>query len=159
MIYSDEIVSEKAMKFIIFALFYFSHLSYGEEPQVGPKMDLQNSKEVPKDGENKEEVIIKKKNTDMQEDLNEPWISQKYKRGEYLIYDCKSHYFACVNSISYEICEEKRDSEKSDGKRFLTCVPLKQFKTQKLCFTEQYKQIHRPKNKLFCINQDKKANR
>lgn len=82
----------------------------------------------------------------------EPMISEDYKQGEYLIYDCKGHYFACVNDFSFELCRERRDDAILNKRDNLPCAPLKKFKTQKECFKNQYQQIHNPKDKMFCIH-------
>ncbi|GAB4012308.1 MAG: hypothetical protein Fur0010_08030 [Bdellovibrio sp.] len=82
----------------------------------------------------------------------EPMISEDYKQGEHLIYDCKGHYFACVNDLSFELCRERRDDAILNKRDILPCAPLKKYKTQNECFKNQYQQIHNPKDKLFCIH-------
>lgn len=89
---------------------------------------------------------------DFEKGMLEPIISAEYKQGEYLIYDCSGHFYACVNDLSYENCRQKREQDNEDKRSILSCAPLKKFKNQKECFDEQYEQIHTPKNKIFCIN-------
>ena len=83
----------------------------------------------------------------------EPRLSRKYYRGRYLIYDCESRFYACVNLPSYFNCKELREKQKDRKEVLLSCAPLKQFKTQKECFDTNYSLIHRVTNKSFCVNQ------
>jgi len=97
-------------------------------------------------------IIVEKKVEEFEKSMLEPIISAEYKQGEFLIYDCKGRYFACVNDLSYENCRKKREQDVEDKRSILSCAPLKKFNNQKECFKEQYEQIHQPKNKIFCVN-------
>lgn len=89
----------------------------------------------------------------------EPLISNEFKQGEHLIYDCRGHHYACVNDISFSYCQDLRDEAIERKKDSLPCAPLTKFKSQKECFKEQYKQIHQQKNKTFCIHYKNKLKR
>lgn len=82
----------------------------------------------------------------------EPRISSSYRRGEYLLYDCREKHFVCVNSTSFETCEERRKLAIKEKFREMPCAPLKKFKTQKECFDAHYAQIYGQKSKVFCLN-------
>lgn len=82
----------------------------------------------------------------------EPRISQKYFLGRFLIYDCKDRHFGCVNLPSFFNCREARDVDKENKEVFLSCVPLKQYKSLKDCTDAYLSIIYRRTNKSFCIN-------
>ncbi|PIP93627.1 MAG: hypothetical protein COW00_03720 [Bdellovibrio sp. CG12_big_fil_rev_8_21_14_0_65_39_13] len=98
------------------------------------------------------EKEVEKEVEEFEKSMLEPIISADYKQGEFLIYDCSGHYFACVNDVSFENCRQSREKDIEDKRSVLSCAPLKKFKNQKECFKEQYEQIHQPKNKIFCVN-------
>lgn len=81
----------------------------------------------------------------------EPKLSDKYYRGRFLIYDCESRFFACVNLPSFYNCRENRNKEIDRKEMLLSCAPLKQFKSQKECFEANYSLIHKVTNKSFCL--------
>ena len=83
---------------------------------------------------------------------DEPFISFRYRRGEYLIYDCSDRHFACVNADSFKKCKDERETAKSQRQHLFPCAPLKKFKTQKECFKAYYQAIHQEGDKSFCIN-------
>ncbi|MEI8347103.1 MAG: hypothetical protein WCG27_06535, partial [Pseudomonadota bacterium] len=60
-------------------------------------------------------------------------ISEVYKSGMYLIYDCIERHFACVNNDGFERCREQRELSKKRGRGLLSCAPLKKFSTTPEC--------------------------
>lgn len=88
----------------------------------------------------------------IQKEKDEPRLSNKWFRGESLIYDCEKGHFACVNEVSFYRCQRERQEDKEENRPNMRCSPFKTFKTQKACFEEQYKIIHNQLPKIFCIN-------
>jgi hypothetical protein len=80
-----------------------------------------------------------------------PRISDKYRAGSSLIYDCAERHFACVNQTSYEQCEERRAVSLEKRRAILSCAPLKHFANLDLCVEELYRVIHSSVNKEFCL--------
>ena len=79
-------------------------------------------------------------------------ISRKYYEGEFLIYDCKSRHFACVNELSYERCKiARKEGLDSKAERVLECAPLRVFSNFTSCAQEQYILQHRRLNKSMCL--------
>ncbi|HAZ12425.1 MAG: hypothetical protein A2X86_15920 [Bdellovibrionales bacterium GWA2_49_15] len=79
-------------------------------------------------------------------------ISLKYFEGEFLIYDCKSRHFACVDQPSFERCKTARkEGLDTKAERVLACAPLKMFSKFSDCAKEQYILQHRRLNKSMCL--------
>jgi hypothetical protein len=78
-------------------------------------------------------------------------ISNIYREGSYLIYDCKDRHFACVDEESYNGCRERREKALRALSKYLECAPLKKFDTQKKCRKVHYEQMHSVANKSFCL--------
>lgn len=142
------------MKKILFlSLIFLTYQGLGEED-----VDSENSK---KTKENKSKAYAnddamtleeEKKRGTLQRKIEEPRISNKWFRGNYLIYDCDKAHYACVNSDSFEKCEYIRTSRKERRQPSLGCAPLKRFDTQGKCFEMQYAKVHNQVPKLFCIH-------
>ncbi|MDC1173989.1 hypothetical protein OAT67_01225 [Bacteriovoracaceae bacterium] len=131
------------MKFLFFLFLTLISFSSMTEEDSSKSKPVNSSKELKLESDELDKIRRQR---------FEPRISNKYYRGEHLIYDCRDDHFACVNTESWARCEDLRDFDKSERRRKLRCAPLKIFKTQKECFEEQYKQIHNQKIKIICIN-------
>lgn len=79
-------------------------------------------------------------------------ISDEYKQGEYLIYDCEGHYFACVDIDSYRTCQNKRSIAWKTRQLRLGCTPLKELSSVDLCIKQQYQLIFNGPEKTFCLS-------
>ena len=62
-----------------------------------------------KSQEKSQDEVQEEKLDDIARSKEEPRISNKWFRGNYLIYDCDDQHFACVNEISYLRCENQRN--------------------------------------------------
>ncbi|MBI2521189.1 MAG: hypothetical protein HYV97_12250 [Bdellovibrio sp.] len=79
-------------------------------------------------------------------------ISRKYSEGEFLIYDCQSRHFACVDEASYQRCKsERKTGLDTKASRVLPCAPLKFFSKFADCTKKQYVLQHRRHNKSMCL--------
>lgn len=90
--------------------------------------------------------------TEMERIRKEPRISRDFARGEFLIYDCRTRNYACVNITSFAYCRKLRDDGYVQKKNILPCAPLKEFADQETCFKEHYKLMHKISAKPFCQN-------
>jgi hypothetical protein len=80
-------------------------------------------------------------------------LSKDYTLGQYLIYDCKRKFFACVNLASYDYCEKERQSLFKLGLKkgtFTPCAPFKRFDSILDCQKEQVIQIEKTRTYPFC---------
>ncbi len=77
-------------------------------------------------------------------------ISDKYRRGSALIYDCTKGFYACVSFNNFDQCQEQREEEKAKFTSVLSCAPLKKYDTIGECEQTQREVIHRLIRKEFC---------
>lgn len=78
-------------------------------------------------------------------------INGRYKAGPYLIYDCESEFYACVDQDGSEKCREKRDVSITKKETRLPCAPLKQFLDKKTCLEKNYEVLESVAVKRFCF--------
>lgn len=124
---------------IILGIFLIFSAEAQEKPQVKSQVKSQDE-------------VQEEKLDDIARSKEEPRISNKWFRGNYLIYDCDDQHFACVNEISYLRCENQRNERTEEREPKLGCAPLKKFKTQKECFKVQYQKQHNQIPKTFCLH-------
>lgn len=125
-----------------------------QETVKGPEVRATKNTKKSKAYANDEAMTLEeeKKRGELQKSLEEPRISNKWFRGNYLIYDCDKGFYACVNSVSFEKCEFQRTSRKERRQTSLGCAPLKRFNTQAECFEVQYAKVHNQVPKIFCVH-------
>lgn len=146
---------EKLFFTLFLTLFLTSFLFFGAYAQEeGAVLDQlpqapQNLQQDQKDAEKSNKTDSEKMDK-MERDKYEPRISDKWFRGNYLIYDCEKGNFICVNLFSFNQCQSQREEDKKQKQTHLRCAPFKKFPTQKKCFAEQYRQIENQKPKVFC---------
>jgi|GEM_PF-1570752 len=66
-------------------------------------------------------------------------LSDKYRAGPYLIYDCTAEHFVCAdveNQVECDVSREKSFVKKSER---LPCAVLKQYSSRDVCLEEQSK--------------------
>lgn len=119
----------------LFIFLFFSEYSLADEVIVAPEKSFQEMNEFER----------------MAYDNLYPRISDKYRAGSSLIYDCQERHFACVNQTSYEQCGERRDVSLEKRRAILSCAPLKHFDNLDKCIEELYRVIHSAVNKEFCL--------
>jgi hypothetical protein len=78
-------------------------------------------------------------------------ISERYKGGRHLIYDCRGQFFACVNIDSKETCQMLRGRSFEKNEEKLRCAPLKSFADKESCLKRQYEVIEEVHLKRFCF--------
>ncbi len=78
-------------------------------------------------------------------------IDDRYKAGEYLIYDCQKQHFACVNKDGYSRCGMARTKSRESKQTQYDCAPLKIFQNKKSCVLTNYDVVERNAWKRFCF--------
>ncbi len=125
------------------------------ESEAGQKVASEaKSKDKDKEKATDEDEFVEDELDEIDRSKQEPRLSNKWFRGNYLIYDCDSAHFACVNQSSFIKCENQRSERIGDKNPQLGCTPLKKFKTQKRCFKAQYEKLHNQVPKIFCLHPD-----
>ncbi len=82
-------------------------------------------------------------------------ISDEYREGKYLIYDCEGGFFACVGIYSFDRCKEKRQKAFSEKAFKLPCAQLKKFNSFVRCNKMHYKWMTTIVDKSFCLRKEK----
>lgn len=80
-----------------------------------------------------------------------PYISTKYMRGNFLIYDCEEHHYACVEEKNFLACKEKREGLIVKGEEKLSCAAFKEYPTYSLCIKKQYELMYSGTPFAFCF--------
>lgn len=80
-----------------------------------------------------------------------PYISTKYLRGNFLIYDCEDHHFACVEEKNYLDCKQKREFLLIRGEEKMPCAAFKEYPTYSLCIKKQYELMYSGSTFAFCF--------
>ncbi len=81
-------------------------------------------------------------------------ISEEYKEGPFLIYDCAGKFWACVDTEGFKSCQDKRKEASAKAKTNLACTPIQEFNTSSLCFLSQQKMVDFPRPVNFCLYQE-----
>lgn len=61
------------------------------------------------------------------------FLSTKYQRGSFLVYDCVDGHFVCTNKSGFVRCREDRKDGVRLNQSWLPCAPLKEFKSEESC--------------------------
>lgn len=85
---------------------------------------------------------------------NTKYISDIYRSGNYLIFDCEGGHYACVNKDGFEYCRSLRSESLAEGNKVVSCAPLKKFSRYQFCVEKQKNLVDYPVDKLFCIRRD-----
>lgn len=78
-------------------------------------------------------------------------LTNRYKGGPYLVYDCVGEFYACVDVDGSEKCREKRDESINKKETRLPCAPLKKFEDKKTCLQKNYEVLEALAVKRFCF--------
>ena len=131
---------------MVFMAFFGLNLSV-----FGQQQDKEEKAKGKKD-EDKMSLEDEQNRGEMQKNIEEPRLSNKWFRGNYLIYDCDKGFYACVNRPSFIKCTDQRTIRIEERRPALGCAPLKRFDSQKECFKVQYEKVHNQVPKLFCVH-------
>ncbi len=84
--------------------------------------------------------------------LLDPYLSYKYRRGPFLVYDCKAQHWVCTSVVESNRCSENRENELKDKKRELSCAAVKKFSSESECINEQKSLVDYGHSPRFCVN-------
>jgi len=70
--------------------------------------------------------------------VEEVQLNSKYRRGEYLVYDCDYRHFACINKDSLLNCKQP------------SCLMIKKLKDQPECFKAQELGMQKSRTIRYC---------
>ncbi|MBD67155.1 MAG: hypothetical protein CME62_18285 [Halobacteriovoraceae bacterium] len=65
--------------------------------------------------------------------LQDPFLSIKYQRGEYLVYDCVDKHWVCTGKPEFNNCNEARDIAQYENRNKLPCASVKGFSSEDEC--------------------------
>jgi len=82
--------------------------------------------------------------------IEEVALNNDLYRGEFLIYNCLTMHFGCVNDASFDLCKSKQETAKELGDKTKVCLPIRKFKNQPECFKQQYKANQKTSMGKFC---------
>lgn len=146
--------------FIVFVAF-FGHLPLllaegsGKEKQRAEPQEKAEQEKAPKKAQKDSDKMTledEERRDEMLKRIEEPRLSNKWFRGNYLIYDCDKGFYACVNRASFTECTDQRTIRIEERRPALGCAPLKRFDSQKECFKVQYEKMHNQVPKIFCVH-------
>lgn len=79
-------------------------------------------------------------------------LSDLYQRGPFLVYDCVNKHWVCTASNEFKRCEGGRVKAIEDKKAKMPCVPVKDFKTEASCITQQKYVTNSGMSSVSCIH-------
>jgi hypothetical protein len=82
--------------------------------------------------------------------VEEVYITNDFKRGPNLIYDCNIKHFACVNKQSFELCQNRENRAMKAKAENRDCRPIRKYEDQPTCFKFQYKVSQKTRMEKFC---------
>lgn len=77
-------------------------------------------------------------------------ITDKFKAGSNLIFNCQNSYYTCVDNDSYSLCQEMRAAAIEKKLAVYPCAPLKSFPTKTQCAQKNYEVVESLAKKRFC---------
>ncbi len=91
----------------------------------------------------------------LEEELKKPRyaierISSEYFSGKHLIYDCYGRFYACVDEVSFDLCQRRREWGVDNYIENLPCSPIKKYDNTKFCLDELQVLVHAPRTLEFC---------
>lgn len=94
------------------------------------------------------EQTVVEQSVDVQ--LTDPYLSIKYQRGPYMIYDCFAGHWVCTGKPEFKNCRDIRAIRESDGDANLGCAVIKEFDNEKQCNLVQKRLTSRGYENRFC---------
>lgn len=82
-----------------------------------------------------------------------------YKKGPYLVYDCRTRHWVCTQELEYKRCQEQRKNALLDYEDILPCASFDIFNKRQDCWTKQQELTNVGKFEQFCLHPSKVENR
>ena len=81
----------------------------------------------------------------------DPFVSDLYMKGEYLVYDCKDQHWVCTGRPEFDRCGNWRKQAMALKETNLRCAPFLKLESQSKCHELQIKMAERA-SKRFCLH-------
>lgn len=85
--------------------------------------------------------------------LRDPQLSDKYAKGESLVYDCDLKHFVCTGDPEASQCVRERSRAMLDKSEYLPCGLIKKFESLGGCLVVQNKLTQRADFSRFCMHE------
>lgn len=96
--------------------------------------------------------MIEKKEEDTTDvKLEEYGLDLRYRAGKHLIYDCDRGFYVCVDDVSRDNCNFRREKQEMHKNNSLSCAFFKTYPDKKTCVLEQYKMMEKKLKPVFCF--------
>jgi len=86
--------------------------------------------------------------------LMDPYLSTKYQRGQYLVYDCIDKHWVCTGKAEYENCFDGRKIAQENKYDRMPCAPVKVFDGEGQCNKIQARLTSSATNMRACKSED-----
>lgn len=88
--------------------------------------------------------------------LMDPYLSTKYQRGAYLLYDCFDSHWVCTAKAEFDICQDARGIASKNKDDVMPCIPIKPFVNEKKCQQIQARLVSRKYGVRNCRSEELK---
>ena len=92
-------------------------------------------------------------------DQQDPNMDALYKKGPYLVYDCRTRHWVCTKELEYKRCQRQRKESLLDYDDKLPCATFDIFDKRQDCWKRQQELTDVGKYEQFCLHPSKVENR
>ncbi len=82
--------------------------------------------------------------------LLDPFLSAKYERGEYLLYDCEAKHWVCTVESEFKRCKLQREIDERLENPQVSCAPIKKYASNESCIQKQIRLTNADMQNRFC---------
>jgi hypothetical protein len=143
------------MRFVFVSIFLFSQLLFAQEQQQQQQAPVTDA-DVPQVRSVKENKGLE---VGVDIDQQDPNMDALYKKGPYLVYDCKNKHWVCTQELEYKRCQIQRKTSLLDYENELACAYFDVFDRREDCWKKQQELTNVAKYEQFCLHPTKVENR
>lgn len=81
----------------------------------------------------------------------DPFLSDRYIKGAYLLYDCEEEHWVCTGEAEFKRCEEWREQDLARKEEEFRCANFLSFKTIEKCHEKQISMMPARYPARFCL--------
>lgn len=85
-----------------------------------------------------------------------PYLSDRYTKGKYLLFDCYRGHWVCTSEIEFNACEKKREDEYYSTDLTYSCLPIMKLSNDKECHKKQYDFMYGEGHLFYCSKSSQK---
>lgn len=89
-------------------------------------------------------------------DQQDPYMSDLYMKGTYLLYDCSNGHWVCTRLEEFERCQRWREEARALKNDSLKCAPMRKFAANEKCVEEQQRLINLALRPRLCAHPEKR---